>query len=339
MRKKLSLFDIFIKMRYTCGMDQEIIGRLTRLTEEEKEILAGQTLRRGDYTLSDKFIVNEKKLLGAGKQLDLRLHTRFIDFPEHGHDYMEFMYVYAGGITHVIDGEKIGLARGDILFLNRHTRHSVLRAGQEDIGINFIVSNDFLKQVFRNVRNDPIMSGFLTRNFDSDGEGEYLHFSTAECFPVRNLMDNLIYALAKHTPDDTAILTQIVSLLFSYLSHYRETLRSGLRVTSPDTRLKQAVSAYISERYTDATLSDLARELGYSTEYLSRRIAGLFGENFRALLCNERLEAAANLLRETKLSTAQIAEAVGYENCSHFYRMFREKYGMTPRHFRRGDSV
>ena len=336
MRKKLSLFDIFSKIGYTVGMDKSIIERLTRLTEEEREILAGQALRRGDYTLSDKFIVNEKKLLGEGKQLDLRLHTRFVDFPEHGHDYMEFMYVYAGSVTHVIDGKRIPLACGDILFLNRHIRHSVLKAGQKDIGINFIVSNDFLKQVFRNVRNDPIMSGFLMRNFEQDGEGEYLYFSTADCFPVRNLTDNLIYALAKHTPDDSAILTQIVSLLFSYLSYYRETLRSGLRVTSPDTRLKQAVSAYISERYPSATLTELAGELGYSAEYLSRRIAGLFGKTFRELLSDERLDEAARLLKETNLSAAQIVEAGGYENCSHFYRTFRERYGMTPRSYRRG---
>ena len=29
---------------------------------------------------------NRTVLLGEGKQLDLRLHTRFVDFPEHGHD-------------------------------------------------------------------------------------------------------------------------------------------------------------------------------------------------------------------------------------------------------------
>ena len=323
---------------YNKSMDKAIIERLTRFSDEEKEILAGQALRQGDYTLSDKFIVNEKKLLSEGKQLDLRLHTRFVDFPEHGHDYMEFMYVYAGSVTHVVDGEQITLACGDILFLNRHIRHSVLRAGREDIGINFIVSNDFLKQVFRNVRSDPIMSEFITRNFAPDSEGEYLHFSTADCFPVRNLMDNLIYALAKHMPDDTAVLTQIVSLLFSYLSYYRETLHSGLRVSSPDTRLKQAVSAYVAERYPSASLTELAGELGYSAEYLSRRIAKLFGKNFRELLLEERLDAAARLLKETKLSAAQIVEAVGYENCSHFYRLFRQRYGQTPRRYRRGDA-
>ena len=99
---------------------------------------------------------------------------------------------------------------------------------------------------------------------------------------------------------------------------------------------KQAVSAYISERYPSATLTELAEILGYSAEYLSRRIAGLFGKTFRELLSDERLDEAARLLKETNLSAAQIVEAVGYENCSHFYRTFRERYGMTPRSYRRG---
>ena len=71
-------------------MDSSIIEKLTRLTEEERDILRGQQVKQGDYSFSDRFIVNSAKLL-EGRELDLRPHTRFVDFPEHGHDYMEFM--------------------------------------------------------------------------------------------------------------------------------------------------------------------------------------------------------------------------------------------------------
>ena len=127
-------------------MDSAILERLTRLTDEEREILRGRDVKKDDYSYSDKFIVNSRKLLGE-RELDLRPHTRFIDFPEHGHDYMEFMYVYAGSISHVIGKETVTLERGDILFLNRHARHSIRRAGREDIGINFILSNPFLQAI------------------------------------------------------------------------------------------------------------------------------------------------------------------------------------------------
>ena len=144
-------------------MDSAILERLTRLTDEEREILRGRDVKKDDYSYSDRFIVNSRKLLGE-RELDLRPHTRFIDFPEHGHDYMEFMYVYAGSISHVIGKETVTLERGDILFLNRHARHSIRRAGREDIGINFILSNPFLQAIFPQVHLSLIHISEPTRH-------------------------------------------------------------------------------------------------------------------------------------------------------------------------------
>ena len=44
------------------------------------------------------------------------------------------------------------------------------------------------------------------------------------------------------------------------------------------------------------------------------------------------------MLRETKLTTQDIILAVGYENTSYFYRVFRAKYGVTPKDYRREKS-
>ncbi len=312
-------------------MDSTIIERLTRLTDEERDILRGKAVRKGDYTVSERFIVDSAKLL-EGKELDLRLHTRFIDFPEHGHDYMEFMYVYAGSISHVIGRETLTLERGDILFLNRHARHSVRRAGETDIGINFILSNPFLQVVFQQVKNNPVMSEFLTHNFDDRGEGEYLLFRTKDNFPIRNLMDNLIFAIVNRSQE---VYAGLVTLLFSYLAYYRDTLVNTLRDTSPDAKLRRAVLDYLERHYPDATLGELARTLGYAPAYLSRRIRDATGKSFRQLLQEERIQAAGKLLHTSSLDIEEIARAVGYENQSHFYRIFSKTYGMTPHKYRK----
>lgn len=316
-------------------MDSSIIEKLTRLTEEERDILRGQQVKQGDYSFSDRFIVNSAKLL-EGRELDLRPHTRFVDFPEHGHDYMEFMYVYAGHISHVIGKETLTLERGDILFLNRHARHSVKRAGQEDIGINFILSNEFLQVIFQQVQNNPVMSEFLTNNFDDTGEEEYLLFRTKDCFPIRNLMDNLIYAIANRSQE---VYAGLVSLLFTYLAYYRDTLANALRRSSPEAKLRRAVLSYLEEHYPSATLSELADKLGYAPAYLSRRIRTAFGKTFQILLQEQRISAAEKLLRATSLGVEEIIHAVGYENQSNFYRVFSKTYGMTPHKYRKTPTV
>ena len=92
MPKNPSAVDIPVSLPYNRNMENGILKELSALSDEERAILKGQSkIVKGDYSSSDSFIVNSKKLLGGDRQIDLRLHTRFIDFPEHGHDYMEFM--------------------------------------------------------------------------------------------------------------------------------------------------------------------------------------------------------------------------------------------------------
>lgn len=316
-------------------MDEKIIEKLTALSQEEKEILAGNTeIRRDNYSVSDKFIINREKLLDKDRQILLRPHTRFADFPEHGHDYMEIMYVYRGSVTHVIDRGTVVLESGDILFLNRHIRHSIRRADADDIGLNFILSNDFLNAILPNVENNPVISGFLERNMQPDAEGEYLFFKTQDIFPIRNLMENLIYALTETSEENYSLQFQLVSLLFTYLAVYRETLSNSIRLHSPEKQLRSRISDYINNRYTQASLKELAGEIGYSPAYLSRRIRTLFGTNFSTLVEKKRIEAAAHLLRTTSLSVEEIIRTVGYENQTHFHQLFRRQFGTTPLKFR-----
>ena len=59
------------------------------------------------------------------------------------------------------------------------------------------------------------------------------------------------------------------------------------------------------------------------------------GRTFKDLLLEKRLSKAAQLLRETRLTTQDIILAVGYENTSYFYRVFRDRFGVTPRDYRK----
>ena len=46
------------------------------------------------------------------------------------------------------------------------------------------------------------------------------------------------------------------------------------------------------------------------------------------------METAARLLRRSDLNIQQIITQVGYENTSYFYRLFHERYGLSPREYR-----
>ena len=52
----------------------------------------------------------------------------------------------------------------------------------------------------------------------------------------------------------------------------------------------------------------------------------------------KRLTKAALLLKNTALSVGDIIVMVGYENTSYFYRIFTEKYGMSPKSYRKKEK-
>ena len=128
-------------------MNESILQRLRLITAEEQAILQGGALDRDLYMQDSGNRINAKKLLSAGKWITLRTHTRFLDFPEHTHDYIEVVYMCAGETIHFVNGQRIVLRQGELLFLNQQARHAVSRAEKEDIAVNFIVLPDFFTTI------------------------------------------------------------------------------------------------------------------------------------------------------------------------------------------------
>lgn len=83
-------------------------------------------------------------MLEEGLLIAVRTHTRFVHFPAHKHNFVEVLYVCEGSLTNIIDGKKVIVNKGELLFLNQFTKHEILKAGQNDIAINFMVLPEFL---------------------------------------------------------------------------------------------------------------------------------------------------------------------------------------------------
>ena len=82
-------------------MDQELLGALSVITEEEQRILNGRdNIDQQIYTEKKELIVDCDKLLERGKLIQVRPHTRFIRFPKHRHNYVEVIYMCQGTVSY-----------------------------------------------------------------------------------------------------------------------------------------------------------------------------------------------------------------------------------------------
>jgi AraC-like DNA-binding protein len=83
------------------------------------------------------------------------------------------------------------------------------------------------------------------------------------------------------------------------------------------------------------TLDSLAREVGLSRSVFAERFTQLMDAPAMHYLSNWRLQLAANLLKQQRLSIAQVAAEVGYESEAAFNRAFKKQVGAPPGAWRR----
>lgn len=314
-------------------MNADILAYLQEITAEEQAILEGRlSIDRDLYMQGKSNTVNAGKLLAAGKLITIRPHTRFIHFPVHTHDYVEVVYMCSGRSTHIVNGSRICLEQGELLFMNQSATHEVLRAEQGDVAVNFIVLPEFFGAVLRFMGEDETpLRRFLIDCLcgESDGEG-FLHFKVAGIKPVENLMENLLLSLMQEEPPRQDLTQMTMALLFMQMMYCTDTLDTA---DAPRKTLFR-VLAYIENRYADGSLTELAGLLHYDLHSLSREIKQKTGKNYTELVQEKRLVQAAFLLKNTVRNVDEIARAVGYENIGYFHRIFKETFGMSPRHYR-----
>ena len=147
-------------------MREQLLQELMIISEEEKKYQAGQgNIEKQLYAKESISEIDRELLLKRGRLITVRPHSRFVDFPEHRHNYVEMMYVVQGNITHIIEGKELTLHKGDVLMLNQQVCHAIRRAEYEDIGINFIALPEFFEIPLSMLHEKNVLAEFIVGAF------------------------------------------------------------------------------------------------------------------------------------------------------------------------------
>lgn len=98
----------------------------------------------------------------------------------------------------------------------------------------------------------------------------------------------------------------------------------------------EEILAFIGLNYNnpELSLSETEKELGISGKNISILIKAKLGLSFKEYLNNLRLAEVKRLLKETNRPISEIAYEVGYNNVTHFNRVFRKYNDMSPKDYR-----
>jgi len=93
-------------------------------------------------------------------------------------------------------------------------------------------------------------------------------------------------------------------------------------------RFMQVFEHHISE--SELSTEKIASEVGMSRSNLNRKLKALTNQSTHEFIRSLRLKRAAQLLMKSVGTIAEIAYMVGFNNPSHFAKVFRKQFGQTP---------
>ena len=143
------------------------------------------------------------------------------------------------------------------------------------------------------------------------------------------------YFTQKIPPSEKLLELKFKELLLNILSNpLNKQLLTYILHLSDD--IKTPIWQIMENNYTyNLTLKEYARISSRSLAAFKRDFFEYYHTTPGKWLTNKRLSHAVLLLKKTNQSISEIAFNSGFENISHFSRIFKEKYGSSPLQFRK----
>lgn len=273
--------------------------------------------------------------LFEGNYVCVNKESRFTYIPEHIHTVIEFVYVYSGNCTQVINGKRVTITQGDICMLDTSVPHSVEYLDKDDIIISIEMQKEYLTRGFLlRLGDDGIINRFLANTLSMNtAHDQYLLFKKQKENQIHSILQNILCEY--YDPQfcsDKVIDAYMILLFCEILRQYRHQQISSTQRGSQNII---EILNYIENNYATTSLKDTAAHFGFHPNYLSSYIKRNTGHSFKELVIMQKMFQASFYLINTDLPVYEIASRVGYDNLGHFYRKFEALYKMKPQTYRK----
>lgn len=253
-------------------------------------------------------------------------HKMVRDTPYGPRPFHELTYVVEGHVVARIGAQEVHLLPDSLLLAPPACRHKLVATDPEAIVVVLCLRPTlFASGVFAEFLSQDTAVAHAMRSEEAD---DYLVLSDTYGRILYRSFRTLLkeYAHAGNTASFS--VKARVLLLLSQLTEIDTYSFYGL-----DQRMMEVV-AYLREHCATVSVASLAAHFGFSETYFSQLVHRRCGVRARELIVAARLRRARELLVTTDLSTQDVSLAVGYESYSHFNRIFRKVYHITPAAYR-----
>ena len=258
--------------------------------------------------------------------------------PSHVQDFIELAFVVKGELRQKILDKEIVFQEGDLCLIDRNCAHQDYLQDNSSLILFLCLRNDFLPEIMdENVSTEKIITFLQSAMMEQKDLQQYVHFR-----PIGNVheeMQNCFSLLTTELLEDKVgshfIVKGLLMRIFRLLSTKYEFQLSRQQKQDMNWAIFADICHYIENNYRTVTIQELSEVFHFQEDYFNRLIKKRTGKTYCELLQDVRLFRAEQLLAQTDLTVSEIAEEVGYRNKGYFYKLFAEKFHMTPAEYRR----
>lgn len=238
----------------------------------------------------------------------------------HGHDFHELLWVQNGRVRHHLPGGREDLAEGDMVFLRPGDRHALQAREADTLVVSVSLHPGLVEGI---AARHPRLAGQL--------------FWSPDPAPVRVARDSRQLAdlnqaalrLERGGRDGLAAEAFLLPVC-SALVEGRVALPAGAPAW-----LAAACAAAAEPRVFRAGAAGFAGAAGRAHPHVSRTTRRFLGQSPSEFVNARRMAYAARRLAGSADSLAEIAADCGVPNLSHFHKLFRAHFGVTPQRYRK----
>lgn len=322
--------------RYVEGSDLSTLNRL--LADPEYSSLAlqrvGLSNRHEIWSIAQLDPKARRNRLLPYRQLGLHCYQRQLS----SIPCVRILHAYSGTTRVVVEGEELLLEQDQLIMLNADVDYTITSASEGSYFIDcfftkYYLSNTLMPRLPRDCVFTPFFEQALF-GAQYSGRNTYILFNRS---PSDKVLRFLIYALLAFTgnvPLMDEVLSSYVFLIFHELllryanEHTVAPPSDSVSPTATD------LVDYIFANFESVTLASASESFHFTPDYMGKLVKRLTGESFVDLVRNIRLIKAAELLESSDSPISAVANEVGYQNISHFYRLFEDHFGCTPAAYR-----
>ncbi len=266
----------------------------------------------------------------------------------HRHSFFELMIVLEGTMAQQIEDRECLYPAGACCLINQNVFHIERYVGEAKIlfiGMSVGFIRDLLHthqtSFFKKEEecNDFIFQ-FMGDNIQLGKGKNYLDFFPAFCDEksisnLHDFADRLIHAMMFPKFGSTYTIKGLICELFQYLDTEERYRIDNIKLDfHSDQQLFSRIGHLMEETDGRMSRSALEKALSYSGNYLNAIVNKYAGMNLRDYGLTFTLKKAALLLEDTTQPVSAIESQLGFTNRTHFYKVFKKKYGLTPGEYR-----